>query len=112
MQPAQVNMMQQQQQLLHSTPVSPAGAASHQDNELLWRYEHAQLAYDATVAAAAAGEREPPPPAAAAAAAPGVFVLPWAQRQPWEWPWQQRQPGSPRARAAADTLVALSGGRL
>jgi hypothetical protein len=112
MQPAQANTQQLQQQLpLHGTPSFPAAAGNGKENELLWRYERAQLAYDATVAAAVTGERQPPPPAAAAAA-PGVFVLPWARRQPWEWEWQQRQPVSPRARAAADTLMALSGGRL
>ncbi|KAF6262300.1 hypothetical protein COO60DRAFT_1497305 [Scenedesmus sp. NREL 46B-D3] len=92
------------QQLLN-TSAAPAGCGSGSEVQLLWRYERAQLAYDASVTAAAAGDKEP-------AAVPGAFVLPWAQRQPWEWEWEQRQQWSPRARAAAGILMSLSGDRL
>jgi hypothetical protein len=102
MQPVQLAPQQQPS----STSPAVASDASRQSSELLWRYERAQLAYDATVAAAAAGDKAPSPSAEV-----GRFVLPWAQRQPWEWEWEQQQHQSPRARAAAGILMALSSAR-
>uniref|UniRef100_A0A383VC34 RAP domain-containing protein n=2 Tax=Tetradesmus obliquus TaxID=3088 RepID=A0A383VC34_TETOB len=90
----------------HQPPAVPDVDASRGCSELLWRYQRAQLAYNATVAAAAVGDTAP---SSAAAAAAGRFELPWVKRQPWEWEWEQRQQQSPRAAAAAGILMSLAG---